>query len=123
MKTVFVILLLCLSVLVAAKESNKYDNTNWDKIKLKIKVRGKSLADEGKCSLCSSSFKKYTDHVYTAYKYGNLIVFTSKDENNKTKYLMPLQDKFYNSAVQTFPHNLSDARVFSLEKGRHSLIL
>ena len=117
MKSVFMTLLLCLSVLVAARETNKCNNTNWDEIKLKIKVRGKSLVDEGKCTFCTSRFKKYTDYFYTAYKYENFIVFTSKDENNKTKYLMPLKDKFYNSVLQTFPECLNDARVFYIEKG------
>ena len=119
MKNIIFIFCLCfLSVINAAKNLNKTDRVKWDKINLKIKVRGKSLVVKRKGLFVSSFFQKNTDEFYTAYKHDNFFVFTSEDKSNRTKYLMTVNGKFYESVVETFPNNLGDARVFSIEKGK-----
>ena len=118
MKIILFIICFCfLSVINAAKNSNETDKVKWDKIKLKIKVRGKNLLVKREGLFVSSYFKKNTFKFYNAYKHGNFFVFTSEDKSSRTKYLMTVNGKFYEEVIETFPNNLGDARVFYIEKG------
>ena len=82
MKIIFAILLLAVFA-----SADPFDQINWDKIKLKVKVGGRDLVEKrcnlkdrraGKCNhlVTLSTLKKNTDFFWIAYKLNNYFVFT-----------------------------------------------
>ena len=81
MKIIFAFLLLSFA------SADPFDQVNWDKIKLKVKVGGKDLVEKrctlqdrraGKCNhlVTLSTLRKNTDFFWIAYKLNNYFVFT-----------------------------------------------